>query len=153
MLGVLDYTSYLGSPLKSPHRPRACRRSPTSNGPQRPAVRVTGPFLAVFHVFYFSFILLFLMSFCFDFWTPWLLKLYGFYNINSTFSCFQKVSILDDFWPPKMRPNPRFFMFWASHFLMCFCVFDLRIFQKTLFYLSESIILRGPQFFMFSEKS
>ena len=71
-----------------------------------------------FHVFLF-----FLDSILIDFWTPRLLKSNDFYNRNSTLPCFQKVSILDDFWPPQMSPKPRFVMFFGLSFFKVFLFF------------------------------
>ena len=73
---------------------------------------------------FFRFLFCFLFdSIVIDFWTPRLIRYVDFYNRHSTFSCFEKVIISDDFWSPKRSPKPRFVMFFGLSLFDVFFVF------------------------------
>ena len=58
-----------------------------------------------------------------DFWAASSLRFAAPAMLCSWFSCFEKVIILDDFWPPKTSPKPLFFMFFDHPFFHVFLLF------------------------------
>ena len=81
------------------------------------AARVLALFFGLFFSSLFChFLFLFLYRFFIDFGPLRLLKtIEKKHNTNSTFSCFEKVFILYDFWPPKMSlGGPKIMFFGVS---------------------------------------
>ncbi len=111
-------------------------RLPGSPGPKQVLLRDGNELLdPLFWCFFgcldflvFSF---FFDSFFIDFWTPSSLRCAAPAMLFSCFSCFEKVIILDDFWPPKTSPTPQLFVFFDHLFFHVFVCFRFSHFSKT----------------------
>ncbi len=100
-------------------------------------------FLLFFRVSAFSCFLVFFDSILIGFWTPSSLRYAAPAMLFSCFSCFEKVSILDDFCPPKMSPTPQKIEVFDLLERWYFLVFRYMHLSKTLNFLKENTCFWG----------
>ena len=72
-----------------------------------------------------------------------MLRFAAYTNEKTTFSCFEKVIILDDFWPPNMKPKTLKTWFCELPKYWDFMFFVMRVFKKPSFPLRKTTTFEG----------